>query len=61
MHSFYRFDGQLLRLEIACLKLAMSYEGLDGGRGKGGGGVWNSLISKKLAQYSLSLKCMLIF
>ena len=37
MHSFYRFDGQLLRLEIACLKLAMSYEGLDGGRGEGGG------------------------
>ena len=37
MHSFYRFDGQLLRLEIACLKLAMSYEGLDGGRPGGGG------------------------
>ena len=37
MHSFYRFDGQLLRLEIAGLKLAMSYEGLDGGRGGVGG------------------------
>ena len=35
MHSFYRFDGQLLRLEIVCLKLATSYEGLD----MGGGGV----------------------
>ena len=60
MHSFYRFDGQLLRLEIACLKLAMSYEGLDGGRG---GGVWNSLISKKISplfsffkMYAYSLK-----
>ena len=29
------------------------YEGLDGG-------VWNSLISKNLAHYSLSLKCLLI-
>ena len=28
-------------------------EGLDGGEG---GGVWNSLISKNLAHYSLSLK-----
>ena len=54
MHSFYRFDGQPLHLEIACLKLAMSYEGLDGGRRGGGGSV------KKLAHYSLSLKCMLI-
>ena len=26
----------------------------------GGGGVWNSLISKNLAHYSLSLKCLLI-
>ena len=58
MHSFYRFDGQLLRLEIACLKLAMYYESLDGG---GVVGFWNSLISKKkIAHYSLSLKCMLI-
>ena len=64
MHSFYRFDGQLLRLEIACLKLAMSYEGLDGGRRRGGGrGVWNSLISKKISpifsffkMYAYSLK-----
>ena len=62
MHSFYRFDGQLLRLEIACLKLAMSYEGQDGGR-VGGGGVWNSLISKKISplfsffkMYAYSLK-----
>ena len=30
-------------------------EGLDGG-----GGVWNSLISKNLAHYSLSLKFLLI-
>ena len=37
MHSFYRFDGQLLRLEIACLKLAMSYEGWMGAGGGGGG------------------------
>ena len=29
------------------------YEGLDGG-------VWNSLISKNLAHYSLSLKILLI-
>ena len=29
------------------------YEDLDGG-------VWNSLISKNLAHYSLSLKCLLI-
>ena len=63
MHSFYRFDGQpSLRLEIACLKLAMSYEGLDGDRG-GGGGVWNSPISKKISplfsffkMYAYSLK-----
>ena len=35
-------------------------EGLDG-RDKGrGAGVWNSLISKNLAHYSLSLKCLLI-
>ena len=32
-------------------------EGLDGGEG---GGVWNSLISKNLAHYSLSLKFLLI-
>ena len=64
MHSFYRFDGQLLRLEIACLKLAMSYEGLDGGRG---GGVWNSSISKNISplfsffkMYAYSLICMVI-
>ena len=31
-------------------------EGLDGG----GGGVWNSLISKNLVHYSLSLKYLLI-
>ena len=31
------------------------YEGLDGGVG-----VWNSLISKNLAHYSLSLKFLLI-
>ena len=37
MHSFYRFDGQILRLEIACLKLAMSYEGRTGGGGGGSG------------------------
>ena len=31
------------------------------GSGFGGGaGVWNSLISKNLAYYSLSLKCLLI-
>ena len=35
----------------------LSHEGLDGG---GGGGVWNSLISKNLAHYSLSLKFLLI-
>ena len=41
-------------------------EGLDGGgsgRGRGsgaGGGVWNSLISKNLAHYSLSLNFLLI-
>ena len=34
-------------------------EGLDGGGGRGGG-VWNSLISKKIAHYSLSLKVLLI-
>ena len=28
--------------------------------GGGGGGVWNSLISKNLAHYSLSLKFLLI-
>ena len=33
--------------------LVISYEGLDGV-------VWNSLISKILAHYSLSLKCLLI-
>ena len=32
-------------------------EGLYGG---GGGGVWNSLIIKNLAHYSLSLKFLLI-
>ena len=31
----------------------LTYEGLDGG-------VWNSLISKNLAHYSLSLKFLLI-
>ena len=37
------------------------HEGLDGGRGEGGErGVWNSLISKNLAHYSFSLKCLLI-
>ena len=37
--------------------LTMSlFEGLDGG----GGGVWNSLISKNLTHYSLSLKFLLI-
>ena len=38
------------------------YEGLDGGRSGrgGGGGVWNSLISKNLAHYSPSLKFLLI-
>ena len=63
MRSFYRFDGQLLRLEIACLKLAMSYEGLDEGLDGGRGGVWNSLISKKISPlfsffkiYAYSLK-----
>ena len=35
---------------------AFMKEGLDGG----GGGVWNSLISKNLAHYSLSLKFLLI-
>ena len=34
---------------------AIVFEGLDGG-----GGVWNSLISKNLAHYSLSLKYLLI-
>ena len=35
-------------------------EGLgDGGWAAGGGGVWNSLISKNLSLYSLSLKCLL--
>ena len=34
------------------------YEGLD--VGGGGGGVWNSLINKNLAHYSLSLKFLLI-
>ena len=29
--------------------------------GEGGGAVWNSLISKVLAHYSLSLKFLLIF
>ena len=33
-------------------------EGLDWGGGAGR--VWNSLISKNLAHYSLSLKCLLI-
>ena len=41
------------------------HEGLDGEKGSGwgvgvGGGVWNSLISKNLAHYSLSLKFLLI-
>ena len=37
------------------------YDGLDGGGGGwGGAGVWNSLISKNLAHYSLSLKFLLI-
>ena len=31
-----------------------------GPAGGGGGGIWNSLISKHLAHYSLSLKFMLI-
>ena len=31
-----------------------------GGGGDWGGGVWNSLISKDLAHYSLSLKFLLI-
>ena len=35
------------------------YEGLDGGGGRGEW-VWNSLISKNLAHYSLSLKFLLI-
>ena len=35
-------------------------EGLDGGGGGGGGRVSNSLISKNLAHYSLSLKFLLI-
>ena len=35
----------------------MTYEGLDGGGAGGGGAAWNSLISEKLAHYSLSLKC----
>ena len=30
------------------------------GSGWGGGGVWNSLINKDLAHYSLSLKFLLI-
>ena len=35
---------------------------MGGGEGGGerGGGVWNSLISKNLAHYSLSLNCLLI-
>ena len=39
--------------ELICLTPAAIREGLDGG-------VWNSLISKNLAHYSLSLKCLLI-
>ena len=38
----------------------VTYEGLDVNGGGGGGGFWNALISKHLAHYSLSLKCLLI-
>ena len=37
---------------LSSLYIYHIYEGLDGG----GEGVWNSLISKNLAHYSLSLK-----
>ena len=47
-------DGILIHFSI-CLQYRVQYmyEGLDGG-------VWNSLISKNLVHYSLSLKCLLI-
>ena len=49
---------QLNRVRTVYIK--PRHEGLDGVGAVGGGGVWNSLISKNLAHYSLSLKFLLI-
>ena len=51
------------RFETKTIALTQSHrvivEGLDGGGGEEGS-VWNSLISKNLAHYSLSLNLLLI-